>query len=74
MKQNLNPSPPQWLTLSQLADRWKVCKRTITRIPLDQLPCYNLPAQRRYRLQDVIRYERRRSIHSLTQDANGKGH
>lgn len=62
MKDNLDPSPPQWVTLAQLAERWKVCKRTITRIPVQQLPYYNLPTQRRYRLQDVIRYERHRAV------------
>jgi len=47
-----------WLTLADLAARWKVCKRTVTRIPAGRLPYYNLPTQRRYRLQDVERYER----------------
>lgn len=47
-----------WVTLTELAARWKVTKRTVTRIPIEKLQYYNLPNHRRYRLQDIVRYER----------------
>lgn len=73
MNQDLDPSPPQWVTLSELAERWKVCKRTITRIPNEDLPCYTLPNQRRYRLQDVVRFESMALITQHIIRANEKG-
>lgn len=60
MKDNSHQSPPQWLTLADLANRWKVCKRTVTRIPCRQLPYFALSSQRRYKLQDVLHYEHHR--------------
>ncbi len=73
MKETLDPSPPNWLTLTEIAERWKVCKRTITRIPIAQLPYYNLPHQRRYRLQDVVRYERHKAVLKELKDNNPLG-
>ncbi|KKN23243.1 hypothetical protein LCGC14_0906880 [marine sediment metagenome] len=60
MKPNPDPSPPVWVSLTELAQRWNVSKRTVTRILFQRLPWYNLPHQRRYRLEDIIRYERSR--------------
>jgi len=72
MKENLDPATRQWITLTELAARWKVCKRTITRIPAAELFYYNLPTQRRYLLGDVARYESKRFVHAQNHDGNGK--
>jgi len=58
MPENNESPAPYRLTLTQLAARWLISKRTITRIPASQLPYLNLPTQRRYLLDDIIAYER----------------
>lgn len=53
----LQTSPAVWLTLDDLADRWKVCKKTILRMPLNRLVYFKIGGSRRYRMADVLTYE-----------------
>lgn len=71
---NNTPEIPttQWLTLRNLCRRWQVCGRTVRRIPPSDLPYYNLPGNRRYRLQDVVKYERARAALETTEHETKK--
>lgn len=62
----------QWLTLRDLCRRWHLCDRTVRRIPFANLPYYNLPGKRRYRLEDVTQYERARLAGKPTESETEK--
>lgn len=47
------------VTAKEIAERWRVHRDTIYRIPDTDLPYLKLgPQTRRYRWEDVLRYER----------------
>lgn len=51
----LGPAPQ--ITTADLADRWSKSRRSIRRIPAEELPYVEIGGQRRYRPEDVAAYE-----------------
>ena len=53
-------NPGQLMTNEELADRWQVSEKTIERrIRKDGLPCIRIGRQIRFRLADILAYEKK---------------
>lgn len=56
----LGPAPS--LTTSDLAERWNKSKKSVRRIPPEELAYVEIGGQRRYRPTDVAAYEERNLV------------